>query len=152
MNDTTERPPLPDRLCVDPRSKYHVAAVFEHPIGIRLNDKERHDVEDVHQRRLVKWAGKTKNRAASVLIPEGPRRSLLPEGSRHALMAGVVRCLLAAARSCSRPSAGTTLPSHRGSNASPQEVSARRITTARQHRLRLECCALRSPTAGGRRS
>ena len=39
-------PPLPDRLSVDPRSPHHVAAVFEHPIGIRLNGKERHDVEE----------------------------------------------------------------------------------------------------------
>ncbi len=46
MNDATARPPLPDRLSIDPRSPYHVAAVFEHEIGIRLNDKERHDVEE----------------------------------------------------------------------------------------------------------
>lgn len=46
MNDTTTLPPLPDRLSVDPRSHYHVAAVFEHDIGIKLNDKERSDVEE----------------------------------------------------------------------------------------------------------
>ncbi|MDP3672229.1 MAG: DUF3297 family protein [Telluria sp.] len=46
MNDTTTLPPLPDRLSVDPRSPYHVAAVFEHDIGIKLNDKERSDVEE----------------------------------------------------------------------------------------------------------
>ena len=39
-------PALPDRLSVDPSSPYHVAAVFEHDIGVRLNDKERHDVEE----------------------------------------------------------------------------------------------------------
>ena len=39
-------PPLPDRLSVDPASRHHVAAVFEHEIGIRLNDKERFDVEE----------------------------------------------------------------------------------------------------------
>lgn len=39
-------PPLPDRLSVDPASPHHVAAVFEQPIGIRLNGKERHDVEE----------------------------------------------------------------------------------------------------------
>ena len=39
-------PPLPDRLSVDPRSPHHVAAVFEHPVGVRLNGKERHDVEE----------------------------------------------------------------------------------------------------------
>ena len=46
MNDATERPALPDHLSVDPRSPHHVAAVFEHEIGIRLNDKERFDVEE----------------------------------------------------------------------------------------------------------
>lgn len=47
MNQPTPTPtPLPDRLCVDPRSPHHVAAVFEHQIGIRLNDKERFDVEE----------------------------------------------------------------------------------------------------------
>ena len=46
MNDATPRPDLPDHLSVDPRSPHHVAAVFEHDIGIRLNDKERFDVEE----------------------------------------------------------------------------------------------------------
>jgi hypothetical protein len=46
MNTTSDRPPLPDRLAVDPRSPYHVAAVLEHDIGIRLNDHERRDVEE----------------------------------------------------------------------------------------------------------
>ena len=41
-----ERPPLPDRLSIDPRSRHHLAAVFEHEIGIRLNDKERFDVQE----------------------------------------------------------------------------------------------------------
>jgi predicted house-cleaning NTP pyrophosphatase (Maf/HAM1 superfamily) len=45
MNDTT-RPPLPDRLSIDPRSPFHVAAVFQHDIGIKINDKERTDVEE----------------------------------------------------------------------------------------------------------
>jgi hypothetical protein len=40
------RPALPDRLSVDPRSPHHVAAIFQHEIGIRLNDKERNDVEE----------------------------------------------------------------------------------------------------------
>ena len=51
MNDeaptyANPRPPLPDHLSVDPRSPHHVAAVFEHAIGIRLNGKERFDVEE----------------------------------------------------------------------------------------------------------
>ncbi|MCK6427027.1 MAG: DUF3297 family protein [Burkholderiaceae bacterium] len=40
------RPDLPDRLSVDPRSPFHVAAVFQHDIGIRFNGHERHDVEE----------------------------------------------------------------------------------------------------------
>ena len=46
MNETTSLPPLPDRLSVDPRSPYHVAAVFEQDIGIRLNGKEHINVEE----------------------------------------------------------------------------------------------------------
>ncbi|MCA0244811.1 MAG: DUF3297 family protein [Proteobacteria bacterium] len=39
-------PALPDRLSVDPRSPHYVAAVCEREIGIRLNGRERHDVEE----------------------------------------------------------------------------------------------------------
>lgn len=48
MNEVTPVPvvPLPDRLSADPRSPHHVAAVFEHDVGIRFNDKERNDVEE----------------------------------------------------------------------------------------------------------
>ena len=45
MTDTT-LPALPDHLSIDPRSPHHVAAVFEHEIGIRFNDKDRFDVEE----------------------------------------------------------------------------------------------------------
>jgi hypothetical protein len=45
MNDTT-KPQLPDRLSIDPKSPHHVAAVFQHEIGIKFNDKDRHDVEE----------------------------------------------------------------------------------------------------------
>ncbi|MEM4989867.1 DUF3297 family protein [Collimonas sp. H4R21] len=46
MNDIQNRPPLPDRLSVDPRSPYYNAAIFEHDVGIKLNDKERFEVEE----------------------------------------------------------------------------------------------------------
>lgn len=46
MTTGTERPPLPDHLAVDPKSPFHVAAVFEHDIGVRFNGNERHDVEE----------------------------------------------------------------------------------------------------------
>ena len=44
--ERAERPDIPDRLSVDPCSPHHVAAVVEHDIGIRLNDRERFDVEE----------------------------------------------------------------------------------------------------------
>ncbi len=37
---------LPDHLSTDVRSPHHVAAVFEHDVGIRFNDKERFDVSE----------------------------------------------------------------------------------------------------------
>ncbi len=46
MTDTTERPALPDHLSTDERSPHHVAAIFEHDVGIRFNDKERNDVQE----------------------------------------------------------------------------------------------------------
>jgi len=46
MNDSSSLPALPDRLSINPASPHHVAEVFEHDIGIRLNGKERNDVEE----------------------------------------------------------------------------------------------------------
>ena len=46
MNDTNNRPALPDHLSGNPRSPHHVAEIFEHDIGIRVNGKERFDVEE----------------------------------------------------------------------------------------------------------
>ena len=46
MEDSTALPPLPDRLSTDPASPYHDAALLEHEIGIRFNDRERFDVEE----------------------------------------------------------------------------------------------------------
>lgn len=64
------RPPLPDRLSVDPRSPHHDAAVVEHDIGIRFNGKERHDVEEYC--RSEGWikvpAGKTVDRKGRPLL------------------------------------------------------------------------------------
>ena len=39
------RPDLPDQLSTYTRSPHHIAAVFEHAVGIRINGKERFDVE-----------------------------------------------------------------------------------------------------------
>ena len=46
MNDTKSLPALPDRLSSNPRSPHHVEEIFEHNIGILLNDKERTNVEE----------------------------------------------------------------------------------------------------------
>jgi hypothetical protein len=51
MTDTTPTPSavppaLPDRLSADARSPFHIAAVFERDVGIKFNDKDRHDVEE----------------------------------------------------------------------------------------------------------
>ena len=70
MNDTTERPPLPDRLSTDPRSPHHLAAVFEHDIGIRLNSKERSDVAEycISEGWVRVPAGKTLDRRGQPLM------------------------------------------------------------------------------------
>lgn len=46
MSDSNSKPTLPDHLAANPRSPHHVAECFEHHIGIRLNGKERTDVEE----------------------------------------------------------------------------------------------------------
>jgi len=46
MSEAPQTPALPDRLSIDPSSPHYNAAVFEHDIGIRFNDKERSDVEE----------------------------------------------------------------------------------------------------------
>ncbi|WP_299075283.1 DUF3297 family protein [uncultured Paraglaciecola sp.] len=46
MSDTQTLPPLPDRLSQDSRSPFHVAEVFNYDIGIRLNGKERINVQE----------------------------------------------------------------------------------------------------------
>ena len=70
LSAPTDRPALPDHLSVDPRSPHHVAAVFEHPIGIRLNGKERHDVEEycISEGWVKVPAGKTRDRKGNPLM------------------------------------------------------------------------------------
>lgn len=74
MNDTTastpNRPPLPDHLSIDPRSPHHVAAVFEHDIGIRLNGKERFDVTEycISEGWVKVPSGKTLDRKGNPLL------------------------------------------------------------------------------------
>ena len=72
MTDTTptSAPALPDRLSIDPRSPHHVAAVFEHDIGIRLNDRERFDVAEycISEGWVKVPAGKTVDRKGQPLL------------------------------------------------------------------------------------
>ncbi|MGS0743063.1 DUF3297 family protein [Glaciimonas sp. GG7] len=70
MNDTLNRPPLPDRLSIDPRSPYHIAAIFEHDVGIKLNDKEHFDVEEycISEGWIKVPAGKALDRKGNPLI------------------------------------------------------------------------------------
>ncbi|KQP20854.1 DUF3297 family protein [Pseudorhodoferax sp. Leaf265] len=68
--EATTRPPLPDHLSVDPRSPHHVAAVFQHDIGIRFNGTERHDVEEycLSEGWIKVAAGKTVDRRGRPLL------------------------------------------------------------------------------------
>ncbi|MFL6676615.1 MAG: DUF3297 family protein [Massilia sp.] len=70
MNDTTTLPPLPDRLSIDPRSPHHVAAVFQHEVGIKFNDKERSDVEEycISEGWIKVAAGKTLDRKGKPML------------------------------------------------------------------------------------
>ena len=70
MSEATPRPELPDHLSIDPRSPHHVAAVFEHDIGIRLNDKDRFDVEEycISEGWVKVPAGKTLDRKGKPLL------------------------------------------------------------------------------------
>ena len=80
MNDSTQtattaalasgRPALPDQLSTDVRSKFHVAAIFEHNIGIRFNGKERVDVEEycISESWIRVPAGKALDRKGNPLL------------------------------------------------------------------------------------
>ena len=63
-------PTLPDHLSVDPRSPHHVAEVFQHDIGIRLNGQERKDVEEycISEGWVKVPAGKTLDRKGRPLL------------------------------------------------------------------------------------
>jgi hypothetical protein len=70
MTTAADRPELPDRLSTDPRSPHHVAAVFEHDIGIRFNGKERSDVSEycISGRWVKVPSGKTLDRKGQPLL------------------------------------------------------------------------------------
>lgn len=70
MTDISQRPALPDHLSIDPRSPHHVVDVFAYDIGIRFNDKERHDVEEycISEGWIKVPAGKTVDRKGKPLL------------------------------------------------------------------------------------
>ena len=76
MTESTETaapqvpPALPDHLSADPRRSHHVAAVFEHDIGIRLNGKELTNVEEycISEGWVKVPAGKTRDRKGNPLL------------------------------------------------------------------------------------
>jgi hypothetical protein len=70
MTEITQRHPLPDHLSTDAGSPHFVAAVFEHDIGIRFNDKERTDVAEycISEGWIKVPAGKTLDRKGKHLL------------------------------------------------------------------------------------
>ncbi len=70
MNDTTTLPPLPDRLSIDPRSPFHNPAAFEHDVRIKLNDKERLNVDEycISEGWIKVPAGKTLDRKGKPML------------------------------------------------------------------------------------
>lgn len=68
--DVPDAPALPDRLSIDPASPHYAAAVLERPIGIRLNGKERFDVEEycVSEGWVKVPSGKTVDRRGQPLL------------------------------------------------------------------------------------
>lgn len=66
----TTPPPLPDRLSTDPRSPHFVREVIEQDIGIRFNDRERHDVAEycLSEGWVRVPAGKTLDRRGNPLM------------------------------------------------------------------------------------
>ncbi len=70
MDESIQPPALPDRLSIDPRSPHYNAAVFEHEVGIRFNDRERLDVSEycISERWVKVPAGKTLDRKGQPLL------------------------------------------------------------------------------------
>lgn len=70
MSETPNFPNLPDRLSINVSSPYHVAAVFEHDVGVRFNGKERDDVEEycISEGWIRVPAGKTVDRKGHPLM------------------------------------------------------------------------------------
>ena len=70
MTEAAPLPALPDHLSTDARSPHFNAAVFEHDIGIRFNDKERTDVAEycISEGWMKVPAGKTVDRKGQPMM------------------------------------------------------------------------------------
>ncbi len=70
MTDQTPRPELPDHLSIEQGSPHFIAAVFEHEVGVRFNDKERNDVSEycISEGWIKVPAGKTLDRKGNPLL------------------------------------------------------------------------------------
>jgi hypothetical protein len=68
--NTDNRPTLPDRLSIDPRSPHYHPGVLEHAIGIRFNDRERNDVEEycISEGWIKVAAGKARDRMGRPML------------------------------------------------------------------------------------
>ena len=69
MNAPT-RPPIPDQLSIDPKSPHFNAAVLEHDIGIRINGKQRNDVEEfcISEGWIKVAAGRARDRRGRAML------------------------------------------------------------------------------------
>jgi hypothetical protein len=70
MTEADTRPPIPDRLCTDPRSPFYNAPVFEHDIGVRFSGKDRNDVAEccISEGWIKVPAGKSVDRKGQPLL------------------------------------------------------------------------------------
>ena len=70
MNTTTQLPPFPDQLSVDPRSPHYNTDVLQHDVGIKLNGTVRNDVSEycISEGWIKVTAGKTLDRKGNPML------------------------------------------------------------------------------------
>jgi hypothetical protein len=66
---STEKPPLPDRLSVDPRSPHYNESVLRHEVGIRFTGVEKTNVVEycISEKWVRVDAGKARDRRGNPL-------------------------------------------------------------------------------------
>jgi len=70
MTDTTQLPPLPDRLSINPQSRHYNPDLLQQEVGIRLNGKEHTNVEEycISEGWIAVASGKAKDRKGNPLL------------------------------------------------------------------------------------